>query len=185
MKPLTGNTVRVHYTGTLTDGSMFDSSEGREPLEFVVGEGMVIPGFDDAVADLEVGGKTTVTIPCDEAYGARQDEMVSNVPLEFFGEEKPEVGWMLQLQSPEGQIMPATVVAVTDEEATLDLNHPLAGQDLTFVIELVEIVPEEEVAAANAAAQVAADAAISAFDDTDGTEDAEHDLVTDDEGDNA
>lgn len=175
MKPLSGDTVRVHYSGTLSDGSLFDSSEGREPLEFAVGEGMVIPGFDDAVADLEVGGKTTVTIPADQAYGDRQDELVSDVPLEFFGDEKPEVGWMLQLQSPDGQILPATVVAMTEEGATLDLNHPLAGQDLTFTIELVEIIPASETTPEVCAAEAEADAAISAFDDTevDGASDGE------------
>lgn len=138
-KPQKGDTVHVHYTGRLSDGEQFDSSAGREPLAFTLGAGMVIPGFDAAVADLEVGEKTTVTIPVEQAYGPHEDELVQTVPLEFFENEKPEVGWVVQLQSPEGQIMAASIEEVGDKEVTLDLNHPLAGQDLTFDLELVEV----------------------------------------------
>lgn len=140
MKPQTGDTVRVHYTGTLSDGSEFDSSAGRPPIEFVVGEGTVIPGFELAVVDLEVGDTVTVTIPADEAYGERFDEAVQQVPLEAFGESAPQAGWMVQMQDPTGQQLQALILEVGDEIVTLDFNHPLAGQDLTFELELVEIV---------------------------------------------
>ena len=139
MKAFKGDTVKVHYTGTLSSGEEFDSSNGREPLEFEVGAGMVIPGFDNAVLDLEPGESIKVTIPAEEAYGERQEELIQTVPLDFFGEQLPQEGWMLQLQSEDGQVIPAVVVSVDDESATLDINHPLAGQDLTFDIELVEI----------------------------------------------
>ena len=140
MKASKGDTVKVHYTGTLSSGEEFDSSREREPLEFELGAGMVIPGFDAAALELEPGESITVTIPAEEAYGERQDELIQSLPLEFFGEQLPEEGWMLQLQSEDGNIIPAVVVSVDDDSATLDINHPLAGQDLTFEINLVEIV---------------------------------------------
>lgn len=140
MKAAKGDKVKVNYTGTLTTGEEFDSSKDREPLEFELGSGMVIPGFDAAVEGLEPGESIKVTIPCAEAYGERQEQLVQTVPLEFFGEHVPQEGWMLQLQSEDGHVIPATVVSVTDENATLDINHPLAGQDLVFDIELIEIV---------------------------------------------
>ena len=139
MKASKGDTVKVHYTGTLSSGEEFDSSREREPLEFELGAGMVIPGFDAAVLGLEPGEGVTVTIPAKEAYGERQDELIQSVPLDFFGEQLPEAGWMLQLQSEDGNVIPAVVVSVDEESATLDINHPLAGQDLTFEINLVEI----------------------------------------------
>lgn len=142
MAPKSGDKVRVHYKGTLEDGSMFDSSEGRDPLEFVVGAGHVIPGFDAAVSDLEIGSSATVTIPAADAYGDKIDELVQAVPMEFFQGNAPQVGWVLQLASPDGQQLTATVLEVGEDEAVLDLNHPLAGKDLTFEITLVEIVEE-------------------------------------------
>lgn len=138
MMPTPGDNVKVHYTGReVATGEEFDSSTGRDPLEFVVGAGMVIPGFDAAVAGLEVGGKTTVVIPAVDAYGPYYDEMVHDMPHDFFGEQLPEVGWGIQLQAENGQIMAATVTAISDDAVTLDLNHPLAGKDLEFDIELV------------------------------------------------
>ena len=140
MKPKTGDTVRVHYTGTLSDGSEFDSSQGRDPIEFTIGEGTVIPGFESAVVDLEVGNTSTVTIPAAEAYGEHQEEGVQRVPLEAFGESgAPQAGWVVQLEDPSGQRVNAMIVEVDGEMATLDFNHPLAGKDLTFELTLVEI----------------------------------------------
>jgi peptidylprolyl isomerase len=135
-----GDTVKIHYTGTLEDGTEFDSSAGREPLEFAIGSGQVIPGFDNAVDGMTVGGNQTVTIPAGEAYGERHDQLVQEVPKTALPEDmKPEVGMQLQSQSPDGQIMNLLVTAVEVESITVDGNHPLAGQALTFAIELVEI----------------------------------------------
>jgi peptidylprolyl isomerase len=140
MAPEQGDTVKVHYRGTLADGSEFDNSEGREPLEFTVGGGQVIPGFDSAVQQMgAVGDKTTVTIPADEAYGERVDEAMQQVPLEAFP-ERPEPGWVIELTTPEGQRVQAIVTEVGELTATIDFNHPLAGKDLTFEIELVDVV---------------------------------------------
>ncbi len=139
MTPKSGDTVRVHYRGTLSDGTEFDSSAGRDPLEFEVGAGQVIPGFDEAVAGLEVGQSTTVTIAACDAYGERVDEAVQDFPREAFGEDVPEVGWTVELQAPDGSRMAATIVGVGDEVVTLDFNHPLAGEELTFEIELVGV----------------------------------------------
>ncbi|WP_197915770.1 FKBP-type peptidyl-prolyl cis-trans isomerase [Thiosulfatihalobacter marinus] len=135
-----GDTVRIHYTGTLNDGSVFDSSQGREPLEFTLGAGQVIPGFDAAVDGMAVGDRKVAEIPADEAYGPRHDQAVQDVPRADIPAEIPlEVGLQLQMQSPTGQVMPVTVTAITDDAVTLDANHMLAGKDLTFAIELVSI----------------------------------------------
>jgi peptidylprolyl isomerase len=140
MAPKHGDTVKVHYRGTLADGTEFDTSEGSDPLEFTVGAGEVIPGFDSAVQDMsEVGDKKTVTIPVDEAYGERVEEATQQVPLEAFP-ERPQVGWVVELTTPEGQHVQAVVAEVGEMTATIDFNHPLAGEDLTFEIELVDIV---------------------------------------------
>lgn len=136
-----GDKVRVHYTGRLDEGTQFDSSSGADPLEFELGAGQVIPGFEDAVTGMNPGDKVTVTIPADEAYGPHRDEMVLEAPrTEIPDELDPQVGQQLQLQHPSGQAIPVVVTEVTDETITLDGNHPLAGQDLTFDLELVEIV---------------------------------------------
>ncbi|GAA6201903.1 peptidylprolyl isomerase [Aquicoccus sp. SU-CL01552] len=137
----TGDTVRIHYTGTLTDGSRFDSSEGREPLEFTVGAGQIIPGLDSAIPGMTVGEEKTVAVPCDEAYGPVNPDARQSVPREGIPDDIPlEIGSRLQMQTPDGQAVPVTVVAADDATVTLDANHPLAGQDLTFAIALVEIV---------------------------------------------
>lgn len=136
-----GNTVRVHYTGKLNDGTVFDSSENREPLEFVVGEGNMIKGFDAAVQGMSLGSNKSVVIPSEEAYGAKREDMMVDIPIDQVPADiKPEVGMDLSIQNQEGQPMPVKVVNVDEEKITLDANHPLAGQELTFDIKLVEIV---------------------------------------------
>jgi len=134
-----GTTLRVHYKGLLEDGAVFDSSAGREPLEFTIGAGQVIPGFESAVLDLSVGETTSVTIAPEDAYGPRVPDAVQQVPVTAFTED-PYEGAMIQLLGPEGERLAATITEVGEEEATLDFNHPLAGRALTFEIELVEIV---------------------------------------------
>ena len=136
-----GDTVRIHYTGTLDDGTQFDSSAGRDPLEFALGAGQVIPGFDSAVDGMTVGESKTVTIPAGEAYGDRHEQLVQQVSRSALPDEiEPAVGMQLQSQSPEGQVMMLVVTEVEEDSITVDANHPLAGQALTFAIELVEIV---------------------------------------------
>ena len=135
-----GDKVKVHYHGRLTDGTTFDSSEGRTPLEFEVGSGAVIPGFDNGVMGMSVGDKKTINIPADEAYGQRHQELVMDFPKERFPEDmNPEVGMQLMMNNGAGQQFPVTVVDVKDDTVTLDANHHLAGQDLVFDIELVDI----------------------------------------------
>ena len=135
-----GDTVSIHYTGTLDDGTQFDSSAGREPLEFTLGSGQVIAGFDAAVTGMAVGDKKSVRMEADEAYGERREELVQEVPRSALPDEiKPEEGMALQSQSPEGHIMNLIVTGVSDDSITVDANHPLAGQALSFDIELVKI----------------------------------------------
>src|SRR6476659_10165693 len=136
-----GDKIKVHYRGTLDDGTVFDSSEGREPLEFEVGGGMVIPGFDEGVTGMAVGEKKTILIPADEAYGPKQEEMLMEFPRERFPADMvPEVGMQLNMSNGSGQNFPVTITEVGEENVMLDANHPLAGEDLTFDLELVEIV---------------------------------------------
>jgi len=136
-----GDKVRVHYHGKLTNGETFDSSEGREPLEFEVGAGMVIKGFDDGVTGMSVGEKKTVNIPVDNAYGPRNDEMVIEFPKERLPQDMQlEEGMPLMMSNGSGQQFQVIVVEVKDDIVVLDANHPLAGEDLVFDIELVEIV---------------------------------------------
>ncbi|WP_299201955.1 peptidylprolyl isomerase [uncultured Tateyamaria sp.] len=135
-----GDTVRIHYTGTLLDGTVFDSSDGRDPLEFVVGSGQIIPGLDVALPGMTEGDKKKVNIPCDQAYGPINPALRQGVPRDAIPDEIPlEIGLQLQMQTPQGQPMPVTVVEVGEEEVTLDANHPLAGKDLTFDFEVVSI----------------------------------------------
>ena len=135
-----GDTVAIHYTGTLADGSQFDSSEGRDPLRFTLGSGQIIAGLDAAITGMSQGEKKSVTIAAAEAYGDHRPEAVQAVPRAQIPAEIPlEVGGGLQVQTPDGQTIPVTVTSVTDEEVTLDANHPLAGKDLTFAVELIEI----------------------------------------------
>lgn len=136
----TGDTVRVHYTGSLGSGEVFDSSRGREPLEFKLGTGQVIGGFDDAVTGMEPGQEKRVTIPSAEAYGEHRDDLVLQVARHQFPENiTPQPGQQLQMNQG-GQAFVVTVTEVRDDTVTLDANHPLAGKDLIFDLELVEIV---------------------------------------------
>lgn len=136
----TGDTVAIHYTGTLKDGTQFDSSEDRDPLSFTVGSGQVIAGLDVALPGMVVGEKKTVEIDCRDAYGPINPAMRQAIPREGIPDDIPlELGMQLQMQTPEGQAIPVTVVDLSETEVTLDANHMLAGQDLIFAIELVSI----------------------------------------------
>lgn len=135
-----GNTVQIHYTGTLQDGSVFDSSDGRDPLEFQLGSGQIIPGLDSAIDGMSAGEQKTVTIQAAEAYGDYQAEARQTIPREQIPADIPlDVGSMLQMQTPDGNAVPVQVAEVTDEAVTLDANHPLAGKDLTFAVEVVSV----------------------------------------------
>jgi len=135
-----GDTVAIHYTGTLLDGTTFDSSEGREPLEFEVGSGMIIPGLDSALPGMKVGEKKVVKIACADAYGPLNPEMRQTIPREGIPDDIPlEVGTQLQMQTPDGQALPVMVVELEAATVTLDANHPLAGKDLQFDFEVVRI----------------------------------------------
>jgi len=136
-----GDTVKIHYTGKLTDGTVFDTSEGRDPLSFKIGGGQVIPGFEEAVIGMIKDEKKNVTIPPEKAYGERNEEMVISVPRKQVPPDiNPETGQRLQMQGPNEQMIIVEVTEVTEETITLDANPPLAGKDLIFDIELVEIV---------------------------------------------
>lgn len=135
-----GKTVQVHYKGTLADGTVFDSSEGQEPLEFQTGVQSVIPGFEAAVVAMEPGETRTVTIPCSDAYGESSQDMIGLVPRDSLPEDLvPEIGMMLEMHTEEGS-MPVRVVDLDAENVTLDANHPLAGEDLTFELTLVAVI---------------------------------------------
>lgn len=135
-----GDKVKVHYHGKLTDGSTFDTSEGRDPLEFTVGAGQVIKGFDEALVDMQPGDKKTVNIPVDEAYGARNEDMMVEYPKQDFpADMTPEVGMQLHMSDNQGNNFPVVITEIKEEVVILDANHPLAGKDLVFDIELVSI----------------------------------------------
>lgn len=139
-KAKSGDTVQVHYTGKLADGSVFDSSRDGDPLEFTLGEGEVIPGFENAVINMEPGDQKTVTISADDAYGSHNDEMIATVDRgQFPPDVLPEIGQQYEMQRDDGQMFVMTVTDITENEVTLDANHPLAGEDLSFDIELMGI----------------------------------------------
>ena len=139
-KPQAGDTVRVHYTGTLEDGTQFDSSRDADPLEFAMGQGQLIAGFENAVAGLAVGESCTVTLSPEEAYGEVNEAMIQDVPRDMMPEGvELKAGMMLQGHAEDGRVDNFTVVSFTDEHVKLDANHPLAGKALTFEIELVAI----------------------------------------------
>jgi FKBP-type peptidyl-prolyl cis-trans isomerase 2 len=135
-----GDKVKVHYKGTLDDGTVFDSSEGKEPLEFTIGTGKIIPGFENGVKGMEKGDKKTIKIPCAEAYGPIYPDGITEVPKSEFPKDlNPKIGQQFQMADPDGHVLIVTVINVTDDKVTIDGNHPLAGKDLTFELELVEI----------------------------------------------
>ena len=135
-----GDTVKVHYHGKLTDGTTFDSSEGREPLEFEVDGGGMIPGFNDGVIGMITGEKKTIVIAPEDAYGPVNDDMFMEFPIDRFPPDmKPEIGMQLMMTDGQGQQMPVVIVDIKEESVILDANHSLAGKELVFDIELVEI----------------------------------------------
>lgn len=134
------DTVKVHYTGKLTDGQIFDSSLEREPLEFTLGQGMLIPGFENGVLEMKVGDKKTIEIAKDQAYGDTLEELFQRVEKAQLPQEiKPEVGMGLMAQNPDGSERPLRVAEVNEDHIIVDANHPLAGKDLIFELELLEI----------------------------------------------
>jgi len=135
-----GNCVKVHYKGSFDNGQVFDTSQGKDPLEFTIGEGRVIAGFEDAVIGMIPGEEKTVKIPCEQAYGARREDMVAVFNSNQFPENlAPAVGQILQLRRDDGMLVQVMVTDVTGDQVTLDANHPLAGKDLIFDLTLVEI----------------------------------------------
>lgn len=132
--------VKVHYTGKLANGEVFDSSVEREPMEFEVGKGQLIPGFENGVVDMKVNDKKTIVIPSSEAYGEPREELVQEVPKDRLPEDiKPEIGMGLVSKTPDGNEIQLVVKEVKDEAIVVDGNHPLAGQELTFDVEVLEI----------------------------------------------
>jgi FKBP-type peptidyl-prolyl cis-trans isomerase 2 len=141
-----GDKIKVHYHGKLRSGETFDSSDGREPLEFTVGSGQVIKGFDEGVKGMKVGDKKTVEIQVTDAYGEKQQEMMIEFPKDQFpADMNPEIGMQLMMSNGSGQQFPVTVAEVKEESIVLDANHPLAGQDLIFDLELVSIEPTSRI----------------------------------------
>jgi FKBP-type peptidyl-prolyl cis-trans isomerase 2 len=136
-----GDTVRVHYTGKLDDGTVFDTSVDRDPLEFTIGEGQIIPGFEEAVVGMNPGESKTITVLADEAFGPYREEMVLVVDRSQFPVDlEAKVGEHLQIGQADGRITVVTVTEISESSVTLDANHPLAGKDLTLDIQLIEIV---------------------------------------------
>lgn len=136
-----GDTVKIHYTGKLDNGEVFDSSDNREPLKFKIRDGQVIPGLEDAVIGMEQGESKAVKIPAEKAYGPHQDKLVAEVDKSKLPDHiKPKMGDKLKIESPDGKINIAAVTDISESKVKLDANHPLAGKDLQFYIQLVEIV---------------------------------------------
>lgn len=136
-----GDKIKVHYHGRLTNGETFDKSEGRDPLEFEVGSGMVIKGFDEGVTGMAVGDKKTINIPFNEAYGPKNPDMVIDMPKDRFPKDMElEVGMPLAMSDDQGQQFQVAIAQIKEDSVVLDANHPLAGEDLIFDLELVEII---------------------------------------------
>ena len=136
-----GDSVRVHYTGKMNNGTKFDTSRDGNPLEFTIGEGKIIPGFEKIVIGMKLGDTKTVTVPSDEAYGPRRDDRIITVDRDQVPEDSnPRVGQQIQMHGQGGESIPAMITGVTKKLVTMDANHPLAGKDLTFSVELIEIL---------------------------------------------
>lgn len=133
-----GSKVKVHYTGTLNDGTVFDSSEGKEPLEFTIGENQVIPGFENGVKEMELNQEKTIKINPSEAYGEKHEKLIMKLPRDKFPKEI-EANGRLILKGPQGQQIPAMITEINDSQVTIDLNHPLAGKELNFKVKVVAI----------------------------------------------
>lgn len=139
-KAKNGDTVKVHYTGRLDDGTIFDSSEGKEPLQFTIGEGLLMQAFEQGVVGLTEGESKKIQINAQEAYGLKHDKLVAKIPFEALPEgSNPEVGMRLQMKTPENQLVVLRIIEVSENDITVDANHELAGEDLNFEIELVEV----------------------------------------------
>jgi len=139
----TNDLVKVHYTGSLKDGSVFDSSLDKQPLEFKIGYGVIIPGFESGIIGMYEGDKKTVSIPPEEAYGPHREELVDSIDRSRIPSSiKPEVGMILEISSPDGEVMKARIIEVDETCVCLDMNHPLAGKELIFEIQLIEVIPE-------------------------------------------
>ena len=135
-----GKTVKIHYTGTLDDGTQFDSSVGREPLEFEMGAGRVIPGFEKGVADMTVGEKKTIHIPAAEAYGEYREDLVIRLDRSQLPEGmEPEIGMTLYMEGPQGQPIPVYISSIDETTITINANYQLAGENLNFALELIEV----------------------------------------------
>jgi peptidylprolyl isomerase len=141
LKVKKGDTIQVHYTGTFEDGKVFDSSEGKPPLEFKVGEGSVIKGFDDAVIGMDIEDEKEISIKPEEAYGKREEKLVQEIPKAAFGEKASQLkpGAILGLKDPSGRTINAVVSSIGSDKVTLDLNHPLAGRSLKFKLKIISI----------------------------------------------
>jgi peptidylprolyl isomerase len=139
-KAAKGDTIKANYTGRLTDGTVFDSSEGKAPLEFEIGTGKLIAGFENGVIGMQTGNTKEITIDPEDGYGKKIQELIAEVPRDRLPDDlSPEVGQKLQVNNPNGQSFPATVTQVNDDSITLDANHPLAGKTLVFEVEVVDI----------------------------------------------
>jgi len=135
--------VRVHYTGSLKDGTVFDSSLDKQPLEFKIGHGIIIPGFENGIIGMNEGDTKVISIPPEDAYGLHRDDLVGIIEkVRVPNNIKPEVGMVLKVRSPEGEMIKVTVKDVNETGVTLDMNHPLAGKELIFEIKLIEVIPE-------------------------------------------
>lgn len=136
-----GDTVKVHYTGKLEDGKVFDTSLNKEPLEFTIGKGQVLKGFEEAVTGMEPGETKTANVPTEEAYGPVRDYLIIDVPRNQIPEHiEPKIGQQLEVQQADGRKVPVTITFVSEENVTFDANHPLAGENLVFDVQLLEIV---------------------------------------------